>query len=81
MRLFVFSEKRLNLQTGQQSVSKKLGQPAEDVHVYSNKKRQLLAIEAPGSEKDKYVVVDVFIKKLLSLPINLIVYVDMDLIG
>ncbi|XP_046634887.1 polycomb protein Sfmbt-like isoform X3 [Daphnia pulicaria] len=48
------SEKRLNLQPGQQPVNRKLGQPAEDVHVYSNKKRLLLAKEVPGSDKDKY---------------------------
>ncbi len=50
---FVLSEKRLGLQTGLQPVNKKLGQPVEDVHVYSNKKRQVLAKETPGSEKDK----------------------------
>jgi hypothetical protein len=48
-----FIEKRLNLQPGQQPVNRKLGQPAEDVHVYSNKKRLLLAKEVPGSDKDK----------------------------
>lgn len=48
------AEKRLNLQPGQQPVNRKLGQPAEDVHVFTNKKRLLLAKETPGSDKDKY---------------------------
>ncbi|KAK4018260.1 hypothetical protein OUZ56_000323 [Daphnia magna] len=48
------SEKRFNLLPGQQPTNRKLGQPTEDVHVYSNKKRLLLAKEIAGPDKDKY---------------------------
>lgn len=49
----VIIEKRLNLQPGQQPANRKLGQPLEDVHIYSNKKRLQLSKEVTGSDKDK----------------------------
>lgn len=55
LKSFPCLEKRFNLLPGQQPTNRKLGQPTEDVHVYSNKKRLLLAKEIAGPDKDKSV--------------------------
>lgn len=38
----------------QTTATRKMGQPIEDVHIFSNKKRLQLASEASGPDKDNY---------------------------